>query len=248
MHLDHRDYLTAGFFITKRVKRPTYCSGDLLPDYLLSASPCLGTFIPDTWCIAWTGDTPEFRWEKAAAFGLTEDDLKLLTQFVTPRIEESFKWPNVCSSLAAARELVHGFLAAQPDIVIFELALPQQYADEFRLAAEPPPPQEGFAPWGRQGVHEMILKGQPILGTGNPLGFEPLVFEYSLSCSWLCNGLEVIVHRDLGIAPNPFGFIGSLTEAVRCVAHISREDVGAEPGLWLPWLIVDHTKEVGQAA
>jgi hypothetical protein len=93
----------------------------------------------------------------------------------------------------------------------------------------------------------MILKRRPVLETGTPLGFEPLGFNVGLSCSWMCNGLEVTVNRDLGITPNPLGLISTLSEALQCVAHISQDHVGAEPGLWLPWLLVDHTQELAGA-
>jgi len=88
----------------------------------------------------------------------------------------------------------------------------------------------------------MILAGNPVADGGVSLGFEPLVFDGSTPpCSWLCNHLEVSVHRDLGIVPNRHGLIGTYDEARRCTDCISRDDVGAEPGLWLPWLVVDRS-------
>lgn len=247
MHLDRKAFLSAGFLVTKRFQRPAYASSRLLPDYLLSASSCLGTFIPDTWCIDWTGESRELRGEKAKSFGLTDEALQGLMKFVTSRFEKSFFWPNVCASLDAARNIVKSFLPDRTDIVVLELALAQACVKEFCQAAEPQPPKEGVSPQGRQGVYEMILKGRPVLETGIPLGFEPLVFNMGLSCSWLCNGLEVTVNRDLGIAPNPLGLISTLSEALQCVAHISQDHVNAEPGLWLPWLLVDHTQEPVEA-
>ena len=72
------------------------------------------------------------------------------------------------------------------------------------------------------------------------LGFEPLVFNGGLSCSWLCNGLETTVAEQLGIRPNASGLISTFEEACRCVEFISRDEIGAEPGLWLPWLVIEH--------
>ncbi|HEU5171320.1 MAG TPA: hypothetical protein VFU46_12320 [Gemmatimonadales bacterium] len=84
---------------------------------------------------------------------------------------------------------------------------------------------------------------QPLAGSasGRRLGFEPLVFYHALGCSWLCNGLDRLVARDVGIRPNASGLLADADEAHRAVEYISRDDVGAEPGLWLPWLLVEHS-------
>jgi hypothetical protein len=154
MHLDPNAFLSAGFLVTKRFQRPPHVSSRLLPDYLLSASSCLGSFIPDTWCVDWTGDSRELRREKAKSFGLADEALQGLMTFVTSRFEKSFFWPNVCASLDAARDIVRGFLFDQLDIVILELALAQECVDEFCRAATTPPARNGFSPEGRQGVHD----------------------------------------------------------------------------------------------
>ncbi len=46
---------------------------------------------------------------------------------------------------------------------------------------------------------------------------------------------------DLNIAPNVSGFLETYEDAVQCVQHISSPEVGAEPGLWLPWLVVRYS-------
>jgi hypothetical protein len=239
MHFKPDDFLSAGFLITHRFERPAFASPDLLPTNLISASPCLADFVPDTWCLAWTGDTEEQRRQKAAIFGLSDSEREMLTALVTTRFDESWLWPNVCTSLANARGLMEVFLAPREGIVLLELGLHRIFRDAFCRAAEPRPSPPGFSPPGRQGVHEMILKDQPILATGIPLGFEPLVFDQALSCTWLCNGLETVIHQDLGLTLNEHSLIAGFEEARRGVAHIPT--VVAEPGLWLPWLLLDHT-------
>jgi hypothetical protein len=49
------------------------------------------------------------------------------------------------------------------------------------------------------------------------------------------------VARALGIMPNAAGLLADPEEARRAVAYISGDGVGAEPGLWLPWLLIEHT-------
>ena len=235
------DFLSAGFLVTREVERPPYLSADLLPSVLVSASSCIAAFAPDTWCIEWTQDTPERRTEDAEAFGLNSGMMRELTAWVTPQFDKTIHWPNVISNLDTANELVERFLVALGDVRVLELALHVTMVNDFCREAEPPPQKPGFAPNGRQGVHEMLLKGNAPR-SGTILGFEPLVFDYSLSCSWLCNGLETVTKEALRIEPNEYGLLASFEDAGRCTDHISRDDVGAEPGLWLPWLLVDHTQ------
>jgi hypothetical protein len=240
------DFVSAGFFVTREVDRPSYVSTDLLPDRMVSASACVAPFIPDTWCIEWTQDTPECRAEDAKAFALDSAALGKVTAWVTPRFGKTIGCPNVLKDFDSAKDLVDLFLGSLLDVKVLELGLHRSMTEEFSREAEPPPQKPEFVSTGRQGVHEVILQGNPPAQGGNILGFEPLVFDCSLSCSWLCNGLDTVVEQTLGIRPNQYGFIGTFDDARRCVAYISRDEVGAEPGLWLPWLIIDHTQRVQQ--
>jgi hypothetical protein len=242
------DFISAGFLVTREIDRPSYVSAELLPARIVSASGCIAPFVPDTWCIEWTQDTQESRIEDAGAFGLESQDLKEIIEWVTPRFDKSIRWPNVIIDLETAEKLVCRFLSNLPDVKVLELCLHLNMVQEFCQEAEPPPQQPGFAPNGRQGVHEVILEEKLPTQNGYILGFEPLVFDYSLSCSWLCNSLDTHVEEALGIKPNQHGLIDSFDEAVKSVEYISRDDVGAEPGLWLPWLVIDHTKRVQQIA
>jgi hypothetical protein len=235
------DFISGGLLVTREVDRPSYVSAELLPGRIVSASGCIAPFAPDTWCIEWTRDTQERRIQDARAIGLESQALKEIIAWATPRFGRSIRWPNVITDLDTAKDLVRHFLSNLRDVKVLELGLHRSMTQEFCLKAESPPPEPGFAPTGRQGVHEVILEEKLPIQTGYVLGFEPLVFDYSLSCSWLCNGLETQVEQALGIKPNQHGLIGNFDEALKCVEYISRDDVGAEPGLWLPWLIIDHT-------
>lgn len=240
------EFISAGFIITRPVPRPSYVSADLLPEQIISASGCIATFIPDTWCIEWTQDTSENRSEEAKNFGLDDSGLADVTKWVTPKFSDTIFWPNIVIDIHVALRLVETFLGTLPDVRLLEFALHKSQTNEFCLVAEPPPQQPGFAPNGRQGVHEAILKDKSSSRDGYVLGFEPLVFWYSLSCSWLCNSLDTVVAEHLNVRPNQYGFIETFADACRCVEYISRDDVGAEPGLWLPWLLLDHSEKVQQ--
>jgi hypothetical protein len=241
------EFVSAGFLITREVPRPSYVSAELLPDRIISASGCIAHFIPDTWCIEWAQEAPESRLEEARGFALDSLALAKVTEWATQQFEKSIGWPNVIMSLDSARRLFHSFLSSLPDVKVLELVLHESMREVFCQEAEPLPPQPGHSPEGRQGVHEAILKMNAPTPGGHVLGFEPLVFDGSLSCSWLCNSLDTVVAEALEIKPNQHGLIGTFADAYKCVEYISRDDVGAEPGLWLPWLMIDHTGTVRQS-
>ena len=238
------EYISAGFLVTREVDRPSHVSAKLLPDRLVSASGCIAPFAPDIWCIEWTQATQEMRIAGARAFELESQALNKIIAWATARFDKSIRWPNIIIDYDTANELVNRFLGNLPNVKVLELCLHRSMTSDFCQEAEPQPQMPGFAPNGRQGVHEVILEDKPPTNGGCILGFEPLVFNYTLSCSWLCNSLETQIEQALKIKPNKFGFIDSFDEALKCVEYISRDDVGAEPGLWLPWLVIDHTERV----
>jgi hypothetical protein len=88
-------------------------------------------------------------------------------------------------------------------------------------------------------VLDVVKRDQPLAAGGTVLGFEPLVANGGLACSWLCNGLDRDAEEKLGIQTNAHGLIDSMADAARVVRYI-REDGHAEPGLWLPWLLVQY--------
>lgn len=238
-------FTSAGFLVTRRVERPDYLSPDLLPEKIISASSCICSFIPDTWAIEWTGDTGESREEEASIFGLESSQLEKVIEWVNPLLNKDIGWPNVCFRLDTAREIKRLFLPSLDDVVIIELALPDSLVDSFKEEAKPSAQDKFAGIFGRQGVYEAVLKGQRASSAGRTLGFEPLVYDGALSCSWLCNGLEKEVRENLGIYPNKQGLIKAFKDAQRCVDYISKEEVGAEPGLWLPWLLIEHPAKAG---
>src|SRR5262249_37553261 len=127
------------------------------------------------------------------------------------------------------------------DLRVLGLGLPLKYRDSFLAAAAPPPSRPGSSPEGRSGCLRVLDSGGALPGTGVALGFELLnVDSGPIDHSWLCNGLERYFADNLRVSPAPNGFLPDLGDAVRCCEAIERGDVGAEPGPWFPWLIVDY--------
>ena len=145
---------------------------------------------------------------------------------------------DVFTALPPAQEVVRSFLAGRSDVAIIGVGLPRAYIQEFLTVGPPPSENAGFVE-SFNPVVDVIKRDQPLTPGGTVLGFEPLVANGGLACSWLCNGLDRDAEEKLGIQTNAHGLIERLKDAARVVTYI-REDGHAEPGLWLPWLLVQY--------
>jgi hypothetical protein len=239
-------FVSGGFYITRSVPRPGSSNSHLLPERVVIVSRCLTKFLPDTWCIEWTNDSSLEHVATAAYFGLDENVLFGLISEMTAAFGTSFGWPSAIWDLQFARSIANSFLADTSDIRILEPGLHSEYVGAVCQEAEPKQ-FAGFAPVGRQGIHEAILRMQPVESTRVILGFEPLVWNQTQSCSWLCNGLEIAVAKHLGTVPNANGLIDTFAKAQAAALYIGRNEIGAEPGLWVPWLIIEHARQAGIA-
>ncbi len=241
--MDRASCYSAGFFVTRRVPAPIWSGvATLLPQTIVSASSCLCRFLPDSWAIEWCKCERREREEAARTFGVQPDRLDSVIENVTRLVadEASYGFPNLCYTLEAAQTAIQLVCPGAQDLGIFELGLPKDRLEEFCLATTPPPSRPGYAPNGEAGVLTALRRRIGLLESGVELGFEPLVFNFSLSCSWLCNGFEKVIAEKLGIRPNRHGLLGDLASADRAVAYMADETVSGEDGLWLPWLIVEH--------
>jgi hypothetical protein len=92
-----------------------------------------------------------------------------------------------------------------------------------------------------RGFLSAVASGQAIPSGGTSLGYEPLALDCGqFQHSWLCNSLEQHCADVLGVRPGPSGLIDDFADARRCCDEINREEVGAEPGLWLPILLTRY--------
>lgn len=235
------DYVSAGYYLVLLSERPEYISSALMPERLLSASPDICDSFPDCWVIEWSTVKEEERVAKAEKFGISRAGLPRVVEWATRAFSEEFGWPNVFYSLDAARNARVMFFSLLNEVILFGLGIHKSHAAKFLDAAKPPPQQPGLAPEGETGVFEVVSRGEMLAGGGISLGYELLVTQSGmLTCSWLCNGLERTFADSLDVKPNAHGFIETLEEASRCAQYISQGQVGAEPGLWLPWLVTKY--------
>jgi hypothetical protein len=138
-------------------------------------------------------------------------------------------------------EARRSFVPARVDLHLIGIALPEGALDSFLRDTAPLEPAEGFSPEGESGYFTMAKRREQFEPGGRMLGSEALNIEFrQVSHSWLCNQLETHCAATLGIRPNAAGFIETLEDAQRCCDEISREEVGSEPGPWLPFALVEY--------
>lgn len=234
------DYVLAGVFITKAVPRADFGGSDLLPSCMVSLSSCISNFFPDTWAIEWSSDDIERRVKSSAIFGINENTLGETIKVVTERFDTDFGWPNVIYTADAARRIFKECLPKDVEAEIIGAALHRSHVETYLKCAAPTKPEPGFAPMGAHGTCDVLSRGKSPEQPHEILGFELLTYNHGLSCSWLCNKLEVECYHKLDVSPNAHGFIGSFNDAKRCVEYVSSDEVGAEPGVWLPWLLLRY--------
>lgn len=240
MEADFKEYISAGYFLTTRVTRPPFVSPELMPPELISLSSCINDFFPGIWNLEWCGVAEDERARIGRVFGMTTEQQALAMSALDDGLDVEFGWESVIFDLATARSFRQRFLPSESSPVLIGAALHRDLVEEFLEVGTPPPPKPGFSPEGAHGTVHALRKGAAPASGAKVLGFEPMAFDRGLTCSWLCNGLEKLCFDRLGVAPNSNGFIDSAPDAKRCVELIESDEVGAEPGLWLPWLLLEY--------
>ena len=225
-------YVSGGYFLAKYAARSEGMSADLLPARILSASHCIAD-IPDAWAVRWANYQESDREEEAAKFGITPEILPQVIDWVTSGLEsKKIGWPVVFYSLDTARQFAQSFLTHDTDLVLVGIGLQPEHAALLLLEEKPPDNH------GTPGIYEALGQNLGLESGGEVLGFEVLGYDWGAFHSWLCNGLELASYREFNIRPNRYGFISNLEDAIKCAEYASRDEVGAEPALWQPWLVV----------
>jgi len=213
----------------------------LLPDQIVSASECICPQFPDTSAIDWVKVSEEARFEALDAVGLPVERRSDARAWATDAFEVAFGWPGVFFTAIGAIEARRRFFGDESKLKVIGLGLPRHWVERFMAEASPPPPAPGFAPQGESGYLQTVKRLGSLAAGSRRLGFELLNVEVGqIGHSWLCNGLETHCANIPGVRPGENGLIETLESAERCRNEVAREEVGAEPGLWLPWLLVEY--------
>lgn len=231
------DCVAFGYSILLPRPRPDWARKEL-PERIISGSGCLKTDLTDVWLDAWRereGDLESVYRDAQDQWGLSRQAVDELCFWYQTKPEVDM---NALRSLSAAQEVVRQLLPDRDDIAIVGLGLPRASVDELFLAAA-----TGDTKGAPAGISELIIealkRNEPLANGGTVLGYEPLVIDGGLACSWICNGIDREADQKLQINTNAFGLIERLDDASRVVRYID-DDGHAEPGLWLPWLAVRY--------
>ncbi len=217
-----------GYFLTRPIDRPGWTGPDLLPAVLHSVSGCLADQAFEFW---WNENDAS----EATLFGAPLTRLADVAAWYGQHFDVDLGAPNVAFSPAVISAFVDEFIEDTGGLVILGCGLAE--ADRERILVDHPA-DPGL---GEYGVYLMLERGVPMEPGGEVLGFEVLSYEYGLEHSWLCNHLEEEARSVLRITPSlDTGLLDSYEEAAAVARYINEGDVGAEPGLWLPWQITRY--------
>jgi hypothetical protein len=235
------DLVALGYLMVRPMRRDSFFSAELVPELIVSASACLCHQFPGDYAVDWCSVTDEERTRKLGEFGIDPTQQAAARKWATENFDDLFGWPGTFYSLRAAIEARTTLIPAATDVRVLGIGLPETKLDDFLRYAAPPPPTEGYSPQGETGSFTMAKRRERLVAGGRVLGFEMLNLEFGhASHTWLCNQLETHCANVLGIRPNADGFIGTFEDAQRCCDEISHDEVGSEPGPWLPFALVEY--------
>jgi hypothetical protein len=230
--------ISGGVYVVRVLDRPGALGDDLLPPKLLSLSSCLTESFPDAWALDWFACSEEERSLAAAKVGIPAAALPSVLRRMTELFDPGpLGWPNVWSSVDAARGAVSEFQLDEQNFALLELGVPEDFASVL-LQHIRPKPGEGLTGLGRALASQ---RRAPFDETA--LGWEPLGIELGGTFhSWLCNGLHSDAYKRLSLRPGTFGLLSSEQEA-RAVVDLIESGLGAEPVPWFPGALVQHPWE-----
>jgi hypothetical protein len=216
-------YVAGGYLVSMAVPRAPYNDAAFVADEVWSASECLAPRL-SSWTLAWVDVE---RATRAAALGVT--DLDALVAWFTAAFDAGrVGWPDVFFTLDAAREARNRFA---PHARLFGLALRSDHAAE--LLAD----TGGTSDVG--GVLA-LRRGEPLVEGGTTRGFDVLCWDgYGGFHSYLCNSLETEL-ATLQLRSGPLALFTNEDDAERAATHVGLDTTAAEPGLWLPWKVVEY--------
>jgi len=228
------EYAFAGWFIVHPLPRPEGALPELSPHFV-TASECQALLLPDVWAFGWSEPDRCQAAAKASMLGLSPAALSKVTRLVNDAHHAGqLAWPHYVLEIEVARAL-YQCLPDGSDALVIGTGLARTDVESLLAVYEG---KHEFSP----NLAEQLAARARFPGGGRTLGFELLVCdEYGASGhSWICNGLDSELWLDRRAKTNALGLLDDATLAREWAATIMSEDLG-EPGLWLPWLLVDYT-------
>ena len=196
MNPDPSTFLSGGYFVTKRIRRPQYIS-DLVPDSFLTLSTCFTDVAPDVWTDKEYHYDDEGRVAEALKFGIPREDVPRVVDHFTKAVESNHI-ANLFPTLSAAEEFFRH--CADEAVVLVGIGLDSSRLSSFKtqLADDC---NRGY------GLVERLDANISMVGGGQILGYEPLGYSGTKFHSWLCHNAPADAYKVFGIRPNSAGLI-----------------------------------------
>jgi hypothetical protein len=231
--VDLNDYVMAGYFITKYVRRTAF--NETIERRILSVSDCAAPVVPSVYVAEFEA---QFR-AAYEAFGITPEIYSTFSEWNEThwkQPKQQIGWLRIFCSLETAREFIQRFVTIREDVVILGVAIPSDEVDEFigeETRNEP----------NSCGLFDMIVRRQ-IPPVGQPLGFEMLSYTYDqFTNSWLCDDFDHHLHNEIGLELNEHHLINSREEALRVDRYMDEDADLKIHGPWSYWLIIKYPLE-----
>ena len=229
------EIIAAGYYVARVLETPAALAHELLPERVLTLSPCLTEFFPDAWAIEWVTNSDAERLAAASALGIPSHLVPAVVRHMTDALSAlQLGWPGVWLSLTAGRAAANDFLPDSSDFALLGLGVPGDLVESLSSAVEPKPGE------GPSGLYQTLSRRAPLEPTGDPAGWELLGVELGACHSWLCNSVHVLAQSRLGITPNALGLIPTEEQARQVTTLISQDPSIAEPASWFPGLLVRY--------
>ena len=235
-------FVSAGYLVVRRVRRPRYLDSAVFPERIVSASDHLAPVIPVVpagWLEAVEAPSGRFSGYADAAqgnllwaleadlqrFGLTGALAADLSDWLTIAwARGDFHPPSAFAGLEAARRFVRHFGPFPPDTMILGLALRDADVERISIVDD-----------GTTSISRLSSCGAAPAPDGDVLGYDTYAIDEGDLQPWVRRPGAVARLAAAGLAPNGCGLFESVDHAVAASAALAREG-----GDWFAWRLTEY--------
>lgn len=227
-----QDHALIGFYILRPFPKDKHYPD--LPEQTFTLTSCLATSFPDALAYNWKSDsnTPEARARLYQEYGFgLEKGKELDAELNELHTHGKIAFPSLFDSLETAWNLLNKYLGTTQGWHLIGFGLPRDLSQQPLDECEP-----------EKSILRIALeRNRPMQKCDQILGYDIMNIQNGdISCSFLCNHLQVEAKKRLGFSVNSFGLIPEKHQALKLAKMIVGEELG-EPGPWFPFLVCDYT-------
>jgi hypothetical protein len=225
--IDLSHFYSGGYFLI-REGHPGWeqLKGPLLPDTLISLSPCIATHFQLHW-----GWNPGNK-AKAKEFGIPHSRWDAFVDWCNKAHGVEISWASMFYSPEAARRFINQFVPDVTGLHLIGVGLAKEMEQQYWQ--EPLEPGQVLC-----GVEEQIEKHLLLEEGGHILGFDMVGLAYcDFDHSWLCHYLHLEVYEAFSIRPGIYGLIQTEQEARQVCEWVNANAPDHAPYDY--WLLVDY--------